>query len=114
MPENGQVDDKASDTASQVFQIQETITVPDRDLSPAEIHKIMKQVSRVCNFLASLTMKSAAILNDPRVAGAAHPVCQNIINCAAQADTAALQLAPQPPQIMSPREAIPVPVPRRH
>lgn len=111
MSDNGQVESKAAEAP---FQIQETITVPDRDLSPAEIHKIMKQVSRVCNFLASLTMKYAAIANDPRVAGAAHPVCQSILSAAAQADNAALQLAPQPPQIMSPREAMPVPVPRRH
>lgn len=112
MSDNGQIEDKASGTA---FQVQETITVPDRDLSPAEMAKIMRQVSRVCNFLASLVMKHAASANQPRVAGAGHPICQNILNCAAQADSASLQLA-GPPEIMQPAAGtrVPVSVPRRN
>lgn len=110
MAENGQTDN-AADTA---FQIQETITVPDRNLSPADMAKIMRQVSRVCNFLSSLVMKYAAVANDPRTAGAGHPICQNILNCAAQADSAALQLA-GPPQITQPgRVPVPVAIPRRN
>lgn len=111
MSDNGQADNKAAETT---FQIQETITVPDRDLTPAEMGKIMRQVARVCNFLGSLIMKHAALSNNDRTAGAGHPICQSILNCAVQADTAAINLIPQPPQIMSPREAMPVPVPRRH
>jgi hypothetical protein len=110
MSDNGQVEEGGADA---VFQVHESITVPDRDLSPAEMHKIMRQVSRVCNFLASLVMKQAAIANDARTAGAGHPICQNILNAAAQADSAALQLA-GPPQIMQAGGKVPVAVPRRN
>jgi hypothetical protein len=103
------IDTEEMTKTDEVFQIQEIITVPDKDLSPGEMAKIMKQVSRVCNFLGSLVMKSAAISNDPRVAGAGHPICQHILNCAVQADSAAMQLAP-PPQIMQAADRIPVPV----
>ncbi len=116
MSDNGQDEAKSADTTTAVFQIQETITVPERDLTPADMHKIMRQVSRVCNFVACLIMKHAAIANDPRIAGAGHPICQSILNAAAQADSAALQLA-GPPQITQPsggKIPVPVAVPRRY
>lgn len=107
MAENGH-----SDAADNTNQVQETITVPDRDLTPAEMAKIMRQVARVCNFLGSLIMKHAALAGSDRTVGAGHPICQSILNCAVQADTAAINLTPQPPQIMDPRSV--VPMPRRH
>jgi hypothetical protein len=94
------------------FSITETITVPDRDLSPTEMAKIMKQVSRVCNFLGSLIMKHAAHNSDMRSAGAGHPIAQNIIGCAAQADAAVVSLS-GPSQIMSPNHGGTVPAPAR-
>jgi hypothetical protein len=89
-----------SDT--EILVIEETISVPDRDLSPAEMARIMRQVARVTNFLSSLIMKHAALSTNERTVGAGHPICQNIIACAVQADAAAAQLA-GPPQIMSPQ-----------
>lgn len=93
------------------YSVDEHIVVPDRDLSPAEMQKIMRQVSRVTNFLSSLIMKHAAHASDPRSAGAGHPICQNIIACAVQADAAAVQLA-GPPQIAA-AGRVPVPMPSR-
>ena len=103
MSENGEL---------QEFRIEETIIVPDRDLTPAEMAKIMRQVARVANFLSSLIMKHAAITERDRAIGAGHPVCQAILAVAAQADAAAINLLPPPPQIMQPG-AVPVQMPRR-
>jgi len=97
------------------FQIQEVITVPERDLQPQEIEKIMYQIGRVCNFLGSMIMRGAALSTDSRSLGAGHPVAQNIINCAVQADAARMQLA-GPRQVVPAQGPTPVPVPamRRH
>lgn len=72
--------------------ITETISVPDRDMSPDEMALIMRKVARVCNMLAGGIMRSSAMSRRTRVAGAGHPICQNILNCGAQADAAAMQL----------------------
>lgn len=88
--------------------IEEAISIPDRDLEPPEIAAIMKQVSRVCNFLAALIMKNSATSSNTHAAGAGHPVCQAIINCASQADGAYMTLAAmEQPRIMQP-QAVPV------
>jgi hypothetical protein len=103
MPDNGNTADVPEMAAASTKpQVQEMITVPDRDLSPPEMAKIMRQVARVCNFLGSLIMKHSALSNNDRTAGAGHPVVQSILTCAAQADAAAVNLAPQPPHIMPP------------
>jgi hypothetical protein len=72
--------------------ITEQITVPDRDLSPVEMARIMRQVSRVTNFLAGNIMRYMATSGLPRTVGAGAQITQAIINCAAQADMAAVQL----------------------
>jgi len=75
-----------------LIEVTETITVPDRDLSPSEMARIMRQVAHVTNFLASLVMRQAGLSSRERVVGAGHPITQSIIACAAQADAAAINL----------------------
>jgi hypothetical protein len=111
--DNGSDDGGDDDSPLEEFSgVRELITVPDRDLSEGEMAKIMRQVARVCNLVAALHMKHSALSDNSRAVGAGHPICQSILACAAQADTAAINLA-GPPQVMQPH-AVPAMIPRRH
>jgi len=72
--------------------IHEEITVPDRDLSPSEMARIMRQIARCSNMVAGLIMRYAAINGSVHSVGAGAQITQSILACAAQADQAAILL----------------------
>jgi hypothetical protein len=83
--------------------ITEIITVPDRDLSASEVARIMRQVARVCGFVVGNIVRHSALMNQPGIAGAEHPIFQSIYACAAQAGTAAVNLEGGPKVLAGPQ-----------
>jgi hypothetical protein len=75
----------------EIDKIAEEIVVEDRDLTPSEIAKIMRQVSRVVTFMAGNILHYAAKNNTP---GAGLQVMQQILTVAANAELAAIGADP--------------------
>jgi hypothetical protein len=73
------------------MEIREEIVVEDRDPTPSEVAKIMRQVSRVVTFMAGNLLHYAAQNNTP---GAGLQVMQQILTVAANAELAAIGADP--------------------
>jgi len=81
--------------------ITENITLTDRDMSPAEMASVMRQVARVVSFLIGTQLAYSAINKTP---GAGATPAQKMFAVAATAEMAAMELDPprlMPPSVMS-------------
>ena len=84
--------DSASDTANPII-VSETINVPiEGDITPTEAAKIMRQIARVSGALVANLTRYAALTKREGIAGIEHPITQSVMQCAAQAGIAAVNL----------------------
>jgi hypothetical protein len=81
-----------TETGSEAFSVSELIRVPDRDISPLEMMRILQQVCRVTNLLAANIIRNAVFTDKEFVAGIGHPIVQALLNCAVQSDSARMGL----------------------
>jgi hypothetical protein len=79
------------------LDIEVTIRVPEH-MGPGEVSDVLEKVARVTNALAGRMLLGGAFQG----AGAAHPVAQQIIQCAAAAAAAAANLNEQRKQVFVP------------
>lgn len=82
--------DANDDVKSALKSMSETITF-DEHMTPAQVGREVEKVAKLMNFLVGKMLLAAAFQS----AGAAHPLAQQLIQCAAAAGSVAAAMTPQ-------------------
>lgn len=92
----------AEDTkANAPGDVVETIAVREH-MGPGEVADVLEKVARICNALAGRTLLGGAFQG----AGAAHPIAQQIIQCAVASGAAAANINEQRRQLFVPGQPV--------